>query len=101
MKVAADVIGIIGLVSFGVCLFIKNSFSTLLILTNLQIIFLSLVAIDGMHPVSKSLTNLKMTLGGNDPTVIPDNYNPVDNRRIDSLGFDGSFGNNLNIMLFV
>ena len=101
MKVAAEVIGIVGLVFFGICLFVKSSFVTMLILTNLQTIFLSLVAIDGMHPVSKSLTNLKMILGGNDPNVIPDNEYPLDNRRIDSLGFDGSFGNNFNIMLFV
>lgn len=101
MKTAADVIGVLGLVFAGICLFIKNGFSTMLILTNLQSVFLSLVAIDGMHPVTKSLTNLKITLGANDPDIIADNEEPLDNRRVESLGFDGSFANNFNIMLFI
>ena len=61
---------------------------------------MSLVAVDGMHPVTEVLSRLKILLGGNDPNLIPDNEHPLDNRRIESLGYDGSFGNNFNIMLF-
>ena len=56
-----------------VSLLLKNSFPIIMTITNLQIIYLSLASIDGMHPVTSSLNNLKNTFGYNDPELIPNN----------------------------
>ena len=101
ISTAADAVAITGLVALGLMMFIRNSFGTLLILTNMQVVFLSLVAIDGMHPITESLTHLKVSLGYNDPNMIPNNENETSNRRVGSLGFDSSFANNFNVMLIL
>ena len=100
MSTAADVVAITTVVGAFICLALKNSFSTLLIITNVQLIFFSLTAIEGMHPVSEALTHLKTSIGYNDPKLIPNNQGESANRRVHALGYDNTFANNFNVMLF-
>ena len=100
MSTAADVVAISAIVGAFICLALKNSFSTLLIITNVQLIFFSLSAIEGMNPVTEALSHLKTSLGYNDPKLIPGNEGEPANRRVGALGYDNTFANNFNVMLF-
>ena len=41
----------------------KNSLSTLIIVSNLQICFLGLTSIEGLNPVNQAIVNAKPVLG--------------------------------------
>ena len=95
----AFAISITSIVISLISLLVKNSFPILMTVTSLQIIYLSLASVNGMHPVTSSLNNLKSTFGYNDPKLIPNNEAEVLNRRIGAMGYDTSFANNFNVML--
>ena len=90
-----------GIAFFGsfIMLFMKRSLSTLVILTDAQVIFYSLTCIDGLHPVTYSIMILKPLTGYNNGELF-EGYE-LDNRRVRELGYDGSFANNFNAMLFI
>lgn len=100
MSTAADVVAISAIVGAFLCLALRNSFSTIFIITDIQLIFFSLAAIEGMNPVTESLNHLKTSLGYNDPELIPGNEGEPANRRVGALGYDNTFANNFNVMLF-
>lgn len=56
---------IIALVACGGALIIKNSLSIIVNINALQISYISLVTIQGMHPVTATLLKARLSLGYN------------------------------------
>ncbi len=67
-------LSILSLLGVGSSLFLKNSLSTLLTLTNIQIMFFGLSSIQQLHSTTLSLTYLKPVLGYNDDSLF-EKYN--------------------------
>lgn len=78
----------------------KNSLSTLIIVSNLQICFLGLTSIEGLNPVNQAIVNAKPVLGYDGVDFESEKQEEL-SFRVTSLGFEENFANNLNIMLFV
>lgn len=62
---------VLGLLAAFITLFLKNSFSTLIIISALQVTFIGLSTADGLNPISSALINAKPVLGINS-APIPD-----------------------------
>lgn len=56
---------ILGLTAAALMLFIKNSLSTLVIVSCLQVAYIGLSSVNGLNPVSTALTAGKPVLGYN------------------------------------
>ena len=81
------------------CLLLKNSFPTIIMLTNLQLVYFNLFAMSRLHPATAALTHIKATTGYNDGSLFSSNDAPSVNRRAAFLGYSSSFASNFNIML--
>ena len=98
-KTFAQVLMGVGFFSAFIMVFVKRSLSTLVILTNAQVIFYGLTCIDGLHPITNTLMALRPLTGYNNQELF-EGYE-LGNRRVRELGYDGSFANNFNAMLFI
>ena len=98
-EVCAYVLMGVGFLCLLVGLLTKRSLATLLIFTNLQLIFYGLSCIDGLHPVTESLTTIKPVTGYHNREMFVGQE--FENRRVRELGYDGSFASNFNAMLFI
>ena len=80
-----------------ICLFVRNSFSAFFVITNMQILYISVSLIDGMDPWASTLVHFHPIMGYN----IPLHSTLLEHGSINEIGFDTTFTNNLNIMLLL
>jgi hypothetical protein len=81
-------------------LIIKNSLSLLVNINALQIAYISLVTIEGMHPVTAGIVNLRPILGYSNLKMFA--LSGMESSiRVQSLGYVEDFANNFNIMFFI
>ena len=67
-------------------------------ITAVQLAYLAIVTMRGLHPISLSLLNMKNILGYNYDQLIPEG-DEMENKRAEAMGFSHHFANNFNIML--
>ena len=91
------------IIMFIVCLgalIIKNSLSLLININALQICYISLVTIQGMHPVTASIISLRHILGYSNLNMFT--LSEMESSiRVQSIGYVEDFANNFNVMFFI
>lgn len=83
---ASTAITVISLVTLGVSFFLKSSLSTVYIVSSMQLCYLGLSAVDGLHPVAAALQDTKPVVGTNDE-ISEDTGNEQLDPKIAALGY--------------
>ena len=88
------------LIAFA-ALFLRNSIAVMMNITAIQLAYMGLVSLDGLHPISYALASSMSPITGFNRPEFSQANELTQNRRASSLGYDEVFLNNFNVMMMI